>query len=59
MGFRMGGQLLWQIATTRVLIVRVLFAITFFTRKRAAQPKEKKRVSASFGALRCGGTAPR
>jgi protein-S-isoprenylcysteine O-methyltransferase Ste14 len=52
----MSEQLLWQIATTLVLIGWVLFAITFFARKRPAQSKEKKRVSASFGAIALQGT---
>jgi protein-S-isoprenylcysteine O-methyltransferase Ste14 len=52
----MSEQLLWEIATTLVLIGWVLFAIIFFARKRPAQSKEKKRVSASFGAIALQGT---
>jgi protein-S-isoprenylcysteine O-methyltransferase Ste14 len=47
----MNEERLWQIAMALVFIGWAGFAAIFLARKRPAKSKEKKRVSASFGAI--------
>jgi len=47
----MTGTLLWETMFGVMIAGWLVFAWTFFARKRPAQSKERKRVSASFGAI--------
>jgi protein-S-isoprenylcysteine O-methyltransferase Ste14 len=47
----MNEERLWQAMTAVIFIGWMLFAFAFLARKRPAKSKEKKRVSASWGAI--------